>query len=118
MHFAVRYEVRRDYGGKEKETRRERLFRFAQPDVAVVYPPEALAHLWQWFWELVSQRKQDEPLGFSEMLAWSRLMQIPITPWEAKVLVQMDNRYLSTQHEESEAAREIVKNRQQATTNK
>ena len=101
----------------KKKKRVERLFRFAQPDVAVVYPPEALAHLWQWFWELVSQRKQDEPLGFSEMLAWSRLMQIPITPWEAKALVQWITA-ICLRNTKSLKLLEIVKNRQQTTMNK
>lgn len=107
MQFTVKYDVRRDYGGKGLETRREFNRRFSQPEIEPLEIPPVAQYLWDWYWELVSQRHELNPIGYRDIKAWSELMGIQITPFEVKTMVAMDAQCLATHSEEAEYAQKI-----------
>lgn len=57
--------------------------------------PSAVAHLVDWFWELDNSRQGNgsgpNPLAWSDIEAWTRLMGITPEPWELRALQQMDH---------------------------
>ena len=59
-------------------------------------PPVEVAHLWGWFWTLAARRTSGgmgapNPITFSEIDAWARLMGVTPRPWEVVVLARMDD---------------------------
>lgn len=115
---AVRYDIKRDYGGKQKETRREYNVRFSQHPGPEVDPPDAALHVWNWFWRLNSRRAYGEagplPLTYTEVQSWSRLTRSEVRPDEVEMIIAMDDAYLSETAEESEAMRERSESRARA----
>ena len=101
MYVTVRYDVRRDYGGKGLETRRNFNLRFSQPNPEVAFIPATAGYLWEWFWQLASQRSEVNPIGFSAIKAWSDLMGNALRPWEVNALIKMDDAAIRTHHEEA-----------------
>lgn len=105
----MRYEVRRDYGGKEKETRREYNARFGQPAGPQVKVPPAGEHVWDWFWKLSGRRQHSEsgplPIGYAEIGAWSQLLDIHTYPDEIETLTKMDEAFMAETSAEMEAVR-------------
>ena len=106
----MRYEVRRDYGGKQKETRREYNARFGQHPGPQAYIPEAGEHIWEWFWTISKRRHHSEagpqPITHAEIRAWSKLYAIEPYPDEVATLVAMDDAYLAETASEMEGIRE------------
>jgi hypothetical protein len=55
-------------------------------------------YLWDWFLQLNSGRQNNgmgtSPLAYSEILAWSMLMQKPISPFEVLVIKRLDGIYM------------------------
>lgn len=111
MHITVRYDVPRDYGGKGLETRREFNLRFAQPDPERAEVPHAAEYLWEWFWQLVSQRTEMNPIGFVSIKAWSELLGKDVSPWEVDAIIKMDDQALRTHHAESEYVSALARDR-------
>ena len=115
----MRYEVARDFGGKEKETRREYNARFGQPTGEEIDIPDSVEHVWGWFWQLSSRRSFTDssllPLSFTELDAWTRLMRVNITPEDLDMLIAMDDAMLSAHSEESQAAQARADARKQAS---
>lgn len=98
--------VRYDMADENGETRRERNARFEEEAPEVDVPDEGM-HVWAWFWSLSARRHSGpEPIAFCELSAWSRQMQVDVTPDEIEMLMAMDDAYLKAVHEEQEAARE------------
>ena len=111
----MRYDVPRDYGGKEKETRREFNARFSQPTGPEAEIPDAAIHVWEWFWSLSSRRGFTDsglqPLAFTEIDAWARRMRIAINPEEIELITAMDDAMLAASAEEAAALAERQKNK-------
>lgn len=58
-----------------------------------VDPPEVVAHIWGWFWELDSGRQTGmgiSLLSYSEIEAWSRLRGVRLDPFELRAIKAMD----------------------------
>lgn len=106
----MRYDTLRDFGGKEKETRRAYNERFGQPAGPAIEIPDAGDYIWEWFWSLSGRRGFVDsgmlPLSFTEIDAWARRMRIRVTPDEIEVMTKMDDMMLATHAEEAEIARE------------
>lgn len=56
---------------------------------------------WNTFWALHSTRQQSamggfQPISFTEIDAYARLMQVQFEPWEIEVLKAMDRAFLNT----------------------
>lgn len=120
MRVVVRYDVPRDYSGKEPpilETRREFNARFGKgadtPELDEL--PLAGQHLWEWFWQLQSQRTSSDggyqPIGFANIAAWAQLLRTQPSPWEVQTLVHMDGAFLVTSSQEAEAVRQLAAGR-------
>jgi hypothetical protein len=66
--------------------------------------PDAVIHVWSWWWELSNRRKPGgeslAPLTYSEIYHWSSLTRTQITPSEIGMMIQMDDAYLRTVAEE------------------
>lgn len=115
MRVTVRYDVLRDFGAKEPETRREFNLRFGQDEGPEAEIPSAVSHVWDWFWTLDSRRQRTEsgaqPLTFSEIDAWVRLMgEIP-TPEEVRMILAMDSEYTRSNADENNQQTERIKSR-------
>lgn len=106
--------MQRDYGGKVKETRNEYRRRFSQPEAEPVEIPQAGYYLWEWFWEIASQRKEQQPIGWESIKAWSDLVGVRLTPDEVRALVLMDDQYLRTNYDEQEAVNDLHRGREEA----
>jgi hypothetical protein len=57
--------------------------------------PWRLAHVWEWYCELGSARVEGEPIRWAEIEAYSRLMGVGITSFEASLLRQIDDEYFA-----------------------
>lgn len=118
MKVSVRYDVRRDFGGKEHETRREYNARFGRTESPEVEVPFPVQHLWEWFWELSAQRWFTDgsplPLGYKEMQSWAQLTGRILTQDDVLALVRMDDAYLRESAEESRAAMDRQEERRKA----
>jgi hypothetical protein len=60
--------------------------------------PREAEHLVDWFHDLAGLHTSGmavNPLQPSEIEAWARLMQVSLTPWEARTLLRMDQAFLS-----------------------
>lgn len=66
--------------------------------------PEA-ERLWAWFLELNNARSGSgfgpNPIGYVELEAWSRLMNISLAPWEVRALRLTDAQAVATMSEKS-----------------
>lgn len=60
--------------------------------------PDAIAHVWAWFWELSARRAPGfdsiTPLSYSDIYHWSALTRTQITPSEIAILIQTDDAFL------------------------
>lgn len=56
--------------------------------------PREVAYLWEWFGELECTRSANEvglmPITYSEILAWSKLMDRNVRPHEVEALLMLD----------------------------
>lgn len=63
--------------------------------------PEGFEYLWEWFRELDAARGSSgfgaNPIAFVEIDAWARLTMRSPTPWDVRVLKQLDIAYLNAQ---------------------
>jgi hypothetical protein len=86
-------------GQKETLTLEEYHHRYGVDPEPEPEPPDSVTHIDRWFWELSERRQQGMngplPLSFSEIEAWSRVTATPVRPIEARMMVDMDNAYLS-----------------------
>jgi hypothetical protein len=61
-------------------------------------PPEAVNHVWTWFWELHSARSSGGmgpgPITYRDIQAWSEMTRNEPTPWEVQALRAMDRVYM------------------------
>lgn len=57
--------------------------------------PESLHYLMTWFDQLAGGRAEGlngpQPITWPDMQAWAQLLQIPLQPWQAGVLRQLDS---------------------------
>jgi hypothetical protein len=62
--------------------------------------PEGAAHIWESFLDLHTSRGMGvngpNPLTFSDILAWSTLTGLEITPFELNCITALDSLWLST----------------------
>lgn len=65
-----------------------------EPDV-----PDAGDHLWEWFWSLDAARPSNgfgaNPITYSEIEAWARLVDAEPSPDEVRVIKAMDGAMLA-----------------------
>ena len=91
MEFAVRWNTPNDKG----ETRSEEWARFRQEAPEQPEIPHNVLHVWQWFFDLSSQRHSGpEALTWADFEAWARLTGEEPTQQEWRMLVAMDRAYL------------------------
>lgn len=61
-------------------------------------PPAALLDVWEWYWDLRSSATVGfagpQALSYTEIQAWSGLMEIKIHPSKVRFLRMMDSEYL------------------------
>lgn len=57
--------------------------------------PYCLEHVWNWFWEISSTRKETEPLSYSEIKAWNDMKNAQIRAEEVDIIRYLDSMYLS-----------------------
>jgi hypothetical protein len=66
--------------------------------------PENYYHCWSWFGELSRTRSSNgfgqNPISYSEIDAWSRLISIDLTPLEVSAIIRLDSAYLNIQAEQ------------------
>jgi hypothetical protein len=71
--------------------------------------PDAVSHVWDWWWELNARRapggESVAPITFSEIYHWSSLTRTQITPSEIGMMIQMDDAYLRSVAEERKEQR-------------
>ena len=64
-------------------------------------------HVWDWFWSLAARRGSSQsgasPISHTEFLAWNTNLGIDVRGEEIKMLVAMDDAYLSASAKEQEA---------------
>ncbi|WP_421090974.1 phage tail assembly chaperone [Pseudochrobactrum sp. MP213Fo] len=62
---------------------------------SLVSCPFQLEHVWNWFLDLHNNREYTEfgpkPIRYSEILAYSTLMQVPIYPAEVELIIRLDD---------------------------
>lgn len=69
--------------------------------------PSVVEHVWHWFWTLNRQRRKGpEALTYADVDAWSRLMQITVSPDEVQMLMAMDLSWMKAAGEEMRAFQE------------
>lgn len=89
--------VKYDTPGYENETRRQFNERFGFLDNPMAEPPDNASHVWEWFWEISSQRKTNgegaEPITASLVRDWSAMTGNSVTRQEYKFLMAMDAKY-------------------------
>lgn len=76
-------------GGQVVETREREL-------------PVVLAYVWDWFHELAARRTSGmalNPITHADVLAWSRLTDRDVTPWEVHLLLRLDDTALASLRE-------------------
>lgn len=55
--------------------------------------PEAMYYLWDWFIKLHNQRQSgmgENPISWTEIDSFCRLMRVRLDPWEVEVILQLD----------------------------
>ena len=108
--------------GPVKVTRAELYESIGQPIPEPSEIPDAIEHVWSWYWTLHKRRKPGfervAPIGYDEIASWSMLTRTPITPAEVYLLVQMDDEYISRVNEEMSAQAERAKEKQAQQTKK
>jgi hypothetical protein len=60
--------------------------------------PSELAHVWRWFWALHARRSTGfaaNPISYSEIAMWARLMGTRPTPFEVWLLTALDDALLT-----------------------
>lgn len=68
--------------------------------LALIMPPfpDILEDVWKLFIDLSNTRSQGYsgplPITYSEIEAWSRITETPITSWEVSVIKRLDNVYI------------------------
>lgn len=107
MRHIVRYDVKRDYGGQEKETRREYSARFGQGSPETPEVQACVWHLAEWFFELNARRQYTDsaplPITFGELSNWAGLTGRYLQPREVLAIMEMDDAYLQVSAAEAEA---------------
>ena len=95
------------------ETRRQRNTKFGHPSPDYD-APDAVAHVWEWFWDLSARRKSGpEALTYAEIGEWQRLTGTAIRPEEVEMLMKMDDAFLADVREEQRM--HMVRARDKAT---
>ena len=59
--------------------------------------PGVLQYLWEWFWELARRRGGGlgpAPITWQELDAWAGRTGKEPTPWEAALIMRLDDAYL------------------------
>jgi hypothetical protein len=71
----------------------------APPELEVPPCPAELAHVVAWYYELAGGRATGgfgvSGLPYAEIDAWSRLMQVALTPFEVHVLRRIDQAFVA-----------------------
>jgi len=57
-----------------------------------------MVHVWNWYCELSAARTSNgfglNPISYTEIDAWVRLLRIDVVPWEIRVIKNLDSMYL------------------------
>lgn len=61
----------------------------AQPEL-----PYYISHVWEWFWELSNKRRDNSPISYTEIKAWSLLKKVHVRNYEIKLIDYLDSHYL------------------------
>lgn len=103
VEYAVRYETPDENG----ETRRQRNARFNAPTPDEPEIPDSAEHLCAWFWVLSARRGQGpSALTYAEIGAWARLMGERPTVEEVRILMAMDDTWMTAMNGEIKAMHE------------
>jgi hypothetical protein len=98
--------VRQHFVDENGETRRQRLERFGMAAPAIEPPPEEVAYLPEWFWDLNSCRASGlngpQPLSMTELSNWIALTGTVVRREEIAVIREMDAAYLAAVAREQE----------------
>ena len=80
------------------------------PTGAEIEVPYGFRHVWDWFWELNDRRTSGDgaanPLTWVELHAWAAMTGATVRPMESRLIMSMDNAYLSECAVEYDDARE------------
>lgn len=116
----MRYDVARNFGLGKPETRRDFNQRFGMQAGPEPQVPTTVYYIWDWFWQLCRRRQRSEagpqPLSYAEIDAWIRRGGVIVRDEEVRILLDMDDAYLSADAEESRAERDRKKNSPAPTT--
>lgn len=61
-------------------------------------PPPEVEHVWRWFLEISARRQAGfaaNPLTFAELQAWATMTHTLIEPWEARLIMRVDDAVLA-----------------------
>jgi hypothetical protein len=61
-------------------------------------PPHAIEHVWRWFLDLSARRQAGlaaNPISYAELQAWATMTQTLIEPWEARLIMRVDDATLA-----------------------
>lgn len=61
--------------------------------------PPLLEYVWDWFQELAGRRTMGmapNPITHADVLAWSRVTDRDVTPWEVQLLLRLDDAMLAS----------------------
>jgi hypothetical protein len=71
--------------------------------------PDRLSYLWEWFWQIISGCRTNgmtpATIGWRDLDAWQRQMDVRLEPWEAAILVELGARRAAILSEEDGAKR-------------
>lgn len=119
VEISIRYDTKRDFGGKDRETRREYRMRFGQDGGPQADTPTQFFYVWQWFWKLSDRRAIGEsgaqqPLSCTEIRGWSDLLGLEMRQPEIEMILEMDAAYLQASNSEVQSLRELKRAKDQS----
>ena len=83
-------------------------FGVESPDSPTI--PDAVIHIWGWWWHLNSRRPPGydsiPPLTYSEIQHWSALTRTQVTPTEIGIIMRVDDAYLQAVRTERKEQRD------------
>lgn len=73
--------------------------------------PEAVKHIWQWWWELHHERGSTgmgspAPITSEKLVAWSQLTGEALTPWEVRAIKSLDHTFMGWRGKQSKGKNE------------
>jgi len=66
--------------------------------VEPVLPPNDLPHITDWLFA-IGPTAQDGPIGWQDILAWSSISGVDLTPWEATTVRRLSKALVNQRHD-------------------